>query len=283
MEEKLEKLAIFLETHTYPEIMGYLSKLKKTNSFEYMLFLTMVYTQELLIRINRHKVSLARIIEKNASSAVMPEDRSRIVLLLSELSKYDFEKAKKIFLSEFGPNLPLLPSYRSSTKEYDWAFLSKKAYQIKRGLYNHSYLSVKDTVNKIMSYYKIYGNYDLEQLKNTEQLAVVIITKLNNNKLLTPSSPQAKEIIELLTKFYKLTNRINIDIEKIDQGEDFYTEKEYVLNLHYVIKTRLALIDKKLSPQNFDLAEKIVFQELGKIKFFDLLSYEEIQRFGKKL
>lgn len=282
-EQKIERNALFLERNSYEKVRIRLDELKKNNLYEFLLFYSMVYEGKLLITIERHKVSLARIIASSTTTEVLPEDRSRLIFLLASCATLELEKANQLFGKEFGPNFKIKDSYLAGKKRYGWQKLAVKAKEIRNGLYNYCYLVSQDLLNNIIEYFKLFQINDLNQLTAVDALALDIITDLKNTTVLTPASEQAKPLMEKIEKFYSATNRLRIDIESLKEETDLGKIKEYVLTTHLICSTKIKLHSLKIPADDTTKAKELLFKHLGRVEFMDLLSVDELERFGKTL
>lgn len=282
-EQKIEKYTAFLEKNPYSKVRDYLDKLKIPESDEFMSFYSMVYEEQLLLTIERQKVALAQIISSSSKAEVLPEDRSRLIYLLANCAALDLTKTNQSFEKEFGPGFRINESYMVRGKRYGWQKLAIKAKEIKNGLYNCCYLASQDLLDNIIEYYKLFPVNDINRLIAIDALANEIITDLSNDSILTPIAERAKPLMNKIERFYSATNRLKIDIDKLKEEVDFDKIKEYILTIHMICSVRISLSNSGIQLDRIDEAEKLLLKYIGRTRFMNLLSVDELERFGKPL
>ncbi|MCL5410748.1 MAG: hypothetical protein M1324_02735 [Patescibacteria group bacterium] len=283
-EEEITKYARMFENQNFDSILAYLEEKKKTDDFEYALLLSLVYNNNILHKILEHKVLLAIFISKQLPVEIAPEDRTRLIYILAKLHNIDYQRANEEMKREFGPNFNFPENIIIGRKTYSWKILAKRANEVKKGIYNNCYLQVLNLVKVLHEYFTLFKETDPDKIGTINKLSLDILAQLNSSPVFgMPYSENRKNLIPKIQQFYRLTNRVNLDIKKIEENPDFTTILDYTLAVHMACDIKLELIAKKMSPNDSGYAFKSLLKHFGEIKFNDLLDMDEIERFSKIL
>jgi hypothetical protein len=277
-------LAYIFELKKFFEISDFIETLKKKRPDRYIQALYHIMEGDVLGEIYWHKIRLAKFFAKASKVAAEPEDYMRILFLLAKHADSSIGDTNAAFSKEFGPNFHVYESYKidgGATKS--WRDLAIRAREIKNGMLNHSYLIVKPLVEEIISTYKRNTDTDLEKIDKIYALANEIVGQTGVMIMDNPNAPENAEIKKKVIEFYKLTNRLNMDIERLDDEYNFDKITAYVNKMRSVYAIKLHMISKDMPFDNLEEAEKFLMKLLGQQEFAQYIDIEELQRAGVKL
>lgn len=282
-EEKTKEWLKLLEQHSYNEVVLYLEDLKKRAEIDYNLFLYMVISDVLLGEAYKQRVRLALIVVAPLRVEVLPEDRGRIVYLLANCVNSGLDKANEMLAKEFGSSFKLQKSYLVSSRNISFDQISKKAKEIKRAIYNICYFQVQDMINEILAYYEIFKVTDQNELLSILNIAQEVRDDLEKTPQIGTHTEAGKVIINKVKELYRTTGRIKMEIDALDNAEDFMEIQEYAFYVCFVCLARDAAVKQNIAPNDLEFARRFLTRLLGQTKFMSLQGTDELQRMHKHL
>lgn len=277
----LNSFISIIEKNDFPEVEKYLESLgissEKRNVIE-----NSIYGVELLSGITRHKVALSGILTDTANIQALAEDRTRIVFLLAKMVQSSLTAIQHAFSLEFGPDFKIYSEYKVGIKTKSLKELAIRALEIRNGYRNFDLLYVRSTVAEIMEFYKMFELSDpvvLDQLINLsdELLALLIVGDIETTNIV--SSPELKEKI---IQFYKLTGRLDLDIQKLDDAPDYSDISRFVFMVKYVSIAKLWLVKNGYKVDDYSNARNVLLKYFAQ-KFAMSYRSDELARQHVKL
>lgn len=273
--------AFALEQHSYDEIRGLLAIMERV---DFLNFWKYFFDFSLLGEIANHKNVLAMEIAKSSGVKAPPDDRKRIVFALAKHENVGLSELEIALRQELGPNFKLQNHYTFGQVVKSWQEVVKRAAEIRNGYFNLAYLGVENQVAGVMKVYSMSEEKDLEKLKKLSDLATDTLNKSVKYIYYPPSAPELKEIMPKIVEFYKASNRLQLDIEAMDEAADIQDPIDYIVVMKSIYDTKLAMAKKGILLDDFAAAEKEVRRTMSQFYFEEnFLSLDEIAREGKAL
>lgn len=280
---KPENFAYIIESHSFTWVRDFLRDLREKDPEMYSLFWYMIGEAQILNEISYHKVLLGKFLSERAKVNALPEDRTRIVLLLANYARSSFEEVNQVFTKEFGI-FPIYSKYdlgNGSVKT--WQEIAYRAKQIENGLRNYFHCAAIPRVKEVLSVYKTNQEVGYDSLQKLYVQASEIIGQCGDKIDQNPNDPNHNNLKQEIIDFYHQTQRLELDVKKIDEETNYGKIITYVSNLRLVYLSKIYLINRKLPLGNLEVVENFLIELLGKILYSGSFSTEEIGRYGIKL
>lgn len=279
-----DTLAYIFETRKFFEVSDFVDKLKEKAPDRYITTLYYIMEGEVLGQIYWHKIRLAKFFAEASKVAAEPEDYMRIIFTLAKCADLSLTETNAIFSKEFGPNFHVYENYKIDGGAIKpWREIAIRAKEIKNGMLNHAYLLVQPLAEEILSTYKRNPDTDLEKIDKIYALANDIVGEIGVMIMDNPNAPENAETMKRIVEFYKLTNRLEMDIERLKDETNFDKITAYVNKMKFVYATKLYMIGKKLAFDQIDEAQKFIMKLLGQQEFAEYIDLDELKRAGTKL
>lgn len=249
----MRRCALLLEKNSYD---GVRVTLKKFNAAEYTIFWRFFLDDDLLAQVARDKDRLAHLLAKSCGVIALPVDRKRIVFSLAKFSDKNLEGINAELVKEFGSYFRLLPRYVVGKYVKDWKEIVARAEEIRSGYLNLANLAVESQVQGMMRYYKMYKQTDPKEINDLHNLAIQILTLSVNMVNLPPTVPETADIMPKIINFYRLTNRLQLDIDKLMEDSSIETPVLYITVANAILELKLLLLKKQQPLNDISSAEK---------------------------
>jgi|GEM_PF-2218107 len=279
-----ENLAYLLEKTKYFELKKIFANFEKADPKDFSYVYLQFADDDVLQEIQYHKVRYSKYLEKFLKMKTLPEDRSRIIFTLAKCSGKTLEQANLIWKKEFGENFSLPAKFDIGGGEVrTFEEVAGRAKEIKNGFLNNAYFSVQAQVDELMTYIKSNALSDLPKIVELYNLAIDILAAIGGIPDGDPSDVVFHETMEKVIQFYKGSNRLQLDIERLNQEEDFSNIIEYVAIEKMVYQTKIHLIGNKHSVNDYAEAERYLLFVLAQLEMVNYITNEEQARAGLKL
>lgn len=280
--ETIYDMTARLEKSTLQDILSWVNALEKAEPEQYHYF-WYTFSENILRGIlAEHKKSLAIFLAHQAKVEHLPEDRSRIVFSLAQLKDYtNINALNQRLAEEFGPHFKILEKYNMENRVISWKQVMLRAKEIYNGYYNHAAVSSLDFAEELMVYYN--SNQITDPIKIDQILTSYLeINQMFVDRVVDDAVPSLSANADLLAKikqFYKETNRLQADIDKLDSEINFSKIIDYLQTVKVVMMTRKTLIRGKIPINDREKARFIMLRHCSDFVFDSYLSAEELQRY----
>jgi hypothetical protein len=277
-----EKFAHLLEKSSFSEINKYLTNLKTSDADKYSLFLNLLTDLDLEAEISDHMIALVKLVAARSHVVATQDDRMRILLFLAKANGKNLENTNIFLEEEFGDYFHLNQKYEISGKVITHKDVIKKATEILNGFKNICYFNAAEDIKETMFFFKNCTINDKTKLLQIRDATFSLIMKLKEPLIFFSKSGLTETRPELIN-YYKITNRTELETEALNNDLDQDKIAKFVYMMAEVVATKLELIEKNYAPNDFGEARTIISAKLANIVFKELMSYEEISRFGMPL
>lgn len=273
----IKKAVLMFERYSFQQVCEYLKNLRLTDVDSYWFLLDAFQNDLFFSALAGHKIALAKIILSSAGVQAMDSDRSRVVWLLARHKDANFKAVSQAFKAEFGPDFQLVEKYLVSKTWHSWKELAVKAAQIRIGFKNYDFICVRPAVLKMVSFYKSFQQNDVKILDQIIKLGAEILPKTTNNPLLSPTTTEMQPVNDKIAQFYKLTNRLPLDIENIKTKVSYNEINDFIFSAKTSAELRRSMIVNKLEPNDYDWIEGTLYGIYGTF-FSDSYMGDELAR-----
>ncbi|MFA7252946.1 MAG: hypothetical protein WC107_00145 [Patescibacteria group bacterium] len=273
--------AFYLETHSFEEVKTFVTALPRP---DYINFWYLFFENCLLREIARHKIILACLLAETCGSIAIDDDRKRIIFAIAGMKDGSLNDINITLAKLFQGTFRLNEKYVISQQVKSWQEIVVRCRQIKNGYENLCYLAVKPQVDNFARLYKGSGEENPETLKKISALAKEILLVMHNYIEYPITIPQLKEIYPKVVDFYRLTNRLELDIEKLKEEVNCEEALIYIVNAEEIADTKIYLTAHGLKTDNYEEAENYIRERSAMLYFYStLITSSELERAGKPL
>ncbi len=282
IQQLTQDFALMLEKNTFEAAEKYLLEMGDKDIDKLATFKELIDLESIYIEISAHKISLAQFLAKSNGVKALDEDSTRVVFTLADNALFDLDTINEKLKEELGNNFRLLEKYKIGTKVKTWKEVALRAREIKTGLQNYASFVVLLPARVILDLYKArLLTDDVEEAKKLIILANEILVEAGFDPVRSPLNSKMSGVNEKVKNFYKLTNHLQADIEKLFQKESYDDILLYVYDAKLVLETKIFLNEHKIPLDDYKAVRNHLVAVLSKDEFSSRISYEELAR-GKK-